>query len=130
MHCVRYSLTIKIICQSSCRLPIASSQSSSCVVNALEMESPSCWYGLKVPLKFSHTNKNPKRKFYACPNYNMIINLPYFLYFFWMHVQKLLYLKLEILELYAGRNKMSILHLGKYTSISTTWENPDKREWT
>ncbi|XP_035548408.1 uncharacterized protein LOC118349049 [Juglans regia] len=48
---------------------MASSQASSCVVNDIEMESPSCWCGLKAPLKISHTHKNPGRKFYACPTY-------------------------------------------------------------
>ncbi|KAG6683096.1 hypothetical protein I3842_13G175400 [Carya illinoinensis] len=35
------------------------------------MESPTCWCSLKAPLKTSRTNKNPGRKFYACPKYNM-----------------------------------------------------------
>ncbi|KAG6687272.1 hypothetical protein I3842_11G062900 [Carya illinoinensis] len=48
-----------------------SSQSSSCVVDALQMESPTCWCGLKAPLKASHTSKHPGRKFYACSKYNM-----------------------------------------------------------
>ncbi|XP_035540228.1 uncharacterized protein LOC108999766 [Juglans regia] len=49
---------------------MASIQSSSCVVNDLEIESPSCWCGLKAPLKISYTHNNPGRKFYACPNYH------------------------------------------------------------
>ncbi|KAG6664229.1 uncharacterized protein At4g04775-like [Carya illinoinensis] len=48
---------------------MASSQSSSCVLNDLELDSPSCWCGLKAPLKISRTHKNPNRKFYACPNF-------------------------------------------------------------
>ncbi|KAG6654598.1 hypothetical protein CIPAW_05G157100 [Carya illinoinensis] len=48
---------------------MASSQSSSSVINCDEIESPSCWCGLKSPLKISHTYKNPGRKFYACPKY-------------------------------------------------------------
>ncbi|XP_042944448.1 uncharacterized protein LOC122315064 [Carya illinoinensis] len=50
----------------SCMAP---SESSS-IVNDFVMESPTCWCGLKTPLKTSHTKKNPGRRFFACPNYN------------------------------------------------------------
>ncbi|KAG7996467.1 hypothetical protein I3843_01G160900 [Carya illinoinensis] len=33
------------------------------------MESPTCWCGLKTPLKTSHTSKNFGMRFFACPNY-------------------------------------------------------------
>ncbi|XP_042988595.1 uncharacterized protein LOC122316123 [Carya illinoinensis] len=51
---------------------MASTQSSSSVVDEFVLETPSCWCGLKAPLKTSHTTKNPGRKFFACPNYKTL----------------------------------------------------------
>ncbi|KAF5481923.1 hypothetical protein F2P56_002534 [Juglans regia] len=48
---------------------MASSQSSS-LVNDFVMEAPTCWCGLKTPLKMSYIKKNPGRRFFACPKYN------------------------------------------------------------
>ncbi|XP_041013231.1 uncharacterized protein LOC121256484 [Juglans microcarpa x Juglans regia] len=56
-------------CLSFDRITMASSQSSS-LDNDFVMESPTCWCGLKTPLKTSYTKKNPGRRFFACPKYN------------------------------------------------------------
>ncbi|KAF5480172.1 hypothetical protein F2P56_000938 [Juglans regia] len=48
---------------------MASSQSSASF-NDNVIESPTCWCGLKTPLKTSYTKKNPGRRFFACPKYN------------------------------------------------------------
>ncbi|KAF5472382.1 hypothetical protein F2P56_009104 [Juglans regia] len=48
---------------------MASSQSSD-LVNDDIIESPTCWCGLKTPIKTSYTKKNPGRRFFACPKYN------------------------------------------------------------
>ncbi|KAF5476426.1 hypothetical protein F2P56_008141 [Juglans regia] len=50
-------------------ITMTSSQSSS-LDNDFVMESPTCWCGLKTPLKTSYTKKNPGMRFFAYPKYN------------------------------------------------------------
>ncbi|KAG7986794.1 hypothetical protein I3843_03G099600 [Carya illinoinensis] len=48
---------------------VMSASQSSSLLNDFVLESPTCWCGLKTPLKTSHTSKNPGRRFFACRNY-------------------------------------------------------------
>ncbi|XP_042978846.1 uncharacterized protein LOC122309427 [Carya illinoinensis] len=65
------------------------SSASSCVVDD-DFESPTCWCGLKAPLKTSQTNKNPGRKYYACPKYKYNTGEANCQFFIWADIFQLL----------------------------------------
>ncbi|KAF5462587.1 hypothetical protein F2P56_018578 [Juglans regia] len=89
---------------------MASSQ-SSCVVDELQIEAPTCWCGLKAPLKTSHTKKNPGRKFYACPKYNTGEEMCQF--FIWADILQLVEEKIRTRE-NAARKREDDLLLREY----------------
>ncbi|XP_042943413.1 uncharacterized protein LOC122277491 [Carya illinoinensis] len=66
-YLLSHNLMLNVFSCSEARM--ASSHSSS-VVNDSQIESPTCWCGLKTTLNMSHMKKNPRRRFFACPNYN------------------------------------------------------------
>ncbi|KAG6679068.1 hypothetical protein I3842_14G112700 [Carya illinoinensis] len=64
------------------------SSASSCVDDDF-LESPTCWCGLKAPLKTSQTNKNLGRKFYACPKYKYNTGEAKCQFFIWADILQL-----------------------------------------